>query len=194
MQYTQKQLNKILESHKNWLNGENGDRANFYDTDLSDADLSDLDLRKACFNNANLNGVDLSHSFMDNADLMEANLNRAILRNTKLFNADLRYCNMSEADLTNARLNGADLRYIQNKKIITFQFNKDFGWAADGHARIGCIYYSIDTWLEEYEDKGEQYCYTKEEIEAYGEFLKMAKKLCNYNKKSAIDKINLSEG
>ena len=67
----QKELNKILESHKRWLKGEGGEPAdltwknlrgkdlagkdlygvNFYKTDLYETDLSGADLRRANFEN-----------------------------------------------------------------------------------------------------------------------------------------------
>ena len=42
----QTELNKILELHKKYLNGEGGERANLYGADLYDADLRGADLEK----------------------------------------------------------------------------------------------------------------------------------------------------
>jgi len=79
-----KDLTKILNDHKKWVNGEGGERAN-----LSDADLRNADLR--------------------NADLRNADLWNADLRNADLWNADLRNANLSDADLWNADLRNAVL-------------------------------------------------------------------------------------
>lgn len=55
---TQQEINKILELHKAWLNGDkNGVRA-----DLSRAGLSGADLRRADLRGANLRGADLDYS------------------------------------------------------------------------------------------------------------------------------------
>ena len=60
MQYTQEQLNEILENHKNWLNDKScGERA----------DLRGANLRGANLWGANLRGADLR-----GADLWDANL------------------------------------------------------------------------------------------------------------------------
>lgn len=64
------ELEKILELHAKWLNGEEGgERA-----DLSDADLSGADLR----------GADLSHADLSHADLSDADLSGADLRGADL--------------------------------------------------------------------------------------------------------------
>ena len=71
------ELEKILELHAKWLNGEEGgERA-----DLSDADLSGADLR----------GADLSHADLSHADLSDADLSGADLSGADLRGADLDY-------------------------------------------------------------------------------------------------------
>ena len=42
-------LKEILDSHKQWLNGQGGSRADFTEADLRDADFRKADLRNACF-------------------------------------------------------------------------------------------------------------------------------------------------
>ena len=79
------ELRSILESHKKWLAGEGGERA-----DLRNADLRYADLR----------GANLSGAYLSGADLRRADLR----------NADLRYADLSGADLRGAYLSGADLR------------------------------------------------------------------------------------
>ena len=71
-------------------------RRNFRYSNLSHADLSQINLT-----NANLIEANLSH----------ANLERANLTNAKLIAANLRHANLSNANLTNAKLIGADLTH-----------------------------------------------------------------------------------
>ena len=98
---TRKELDKILELHKMWLNGdENGKRADLRGADLRGADLYGADLR-----GANLRGADLY-----GANLRGANLRGADLRGADLYGADLRGANLRGADLYGANLRGADLR------------------------------------------------------------------------------------
>ncbi len=83
----QEELQKILDAHKKWINGEDGGvRA-----DLRGANLSYADPR----------GANLSY-----ADLRGANLKRA-----DLSYADLSYADLSYADLSGANLKRADLSY-----------------------------------------------------------------------------------
>ena len=71
---TKGKLQDIIESHKKWLNGYGGERAN-----LCGADLSDTDLR-----NVNLHHALLIHADLCNANLSGVNLSRANLRGTDL--------------------------------------------------------------------------------------------------------------
>ena len=77
----QKELQKILDLHKKWING---------DTEGQKADLSNADLGSANLSNADLRCADLS-----NADLGSANLIDADLSNADLSNADLRCADLS---------------------------------------------------------------------------------------------------
>ena len=98
-------LNKILEEHKLWLNGEGGAKANLDYTNLSGASLRDADLRGADLNYANLRDANLR-----NANLSYAVLSGANLRYADLCDTNLRYADLCGADLRNADLSGADLR------------------------------------------------------------------------------------
>ena len=68
--------------------------------------ILDYDLSNADLSNANLRGADLS-----NADLSNANLRDADLSNANLSNANLRGADLSNANLRDADLRGADLDY-----------------------------------------------------------------------------------
>ncbi|WP_251390629.1 pentapeptide repeat-containing protein [Mediterraneibacter agrestimuris] len=89
------ELEKILEEHKEWIDGKGGKCAN----------LRGADLRGTILRGADLRGADLS-----GADLREANLHRANLREADLGGADLRGVNLRETNLRGANLRGADLR------------------------------------------------------------------------------------
>ena len=93
---TNKELKKILEQHKLWLdsNEKEGKRADLYGADLTGAKLYGADLTCAYLYGANLRCADLS-----DADLTGANL----------YGADLTCANLTGADLTWAYLSGADL-------------------------------------------------------------------------------------
>ena len=89
---TRDKLTETLESHKLWLSGKGGERADLSGADLSEAELS----------GANLSGANLSR-----ADLRGANLSRADLRGVNLSEADLSGADLSGAELSGANLSGA---------------------------------------------------------------------------------------
>lgn len=124
---TQKEINKIIENHKHWLNkdvdGWNNMKADFFNQDLSDANLRGADLSRADFCGANLCGADLSDADLSdavlsgthlrNADLSDANLSGAVLSGAVLRNANLSYANLRYANLSNANLLGTkNMMYI----------------------------------------------------------------------------------
>lgn len=81
-------LDKILENHKLWLNGEGGECANLRGADLRYANLYNIDLRCANLNSADLSGAslynaNLSGASLYNANLYSSNLNNANLNNVK---------------------------------------------------------------------------------------------------------------
>ena len=82
---TQEALDKVLKSHKKWLDGDCGGKR----ADLSGADFYGADLYGANLSGANLSGADLS-----GADLSGANLIYANLRDANLRDADLRGANI----------------------------------------------------------------------------------------------------
>ena len=90
-------LTRILESHRNWLSGNKGRRANLRAADLRAADLRYADLRAA--------------------DLRYANLRAANLRAADLRYANLRAADLSYADLSYADLSYADLEFYQFPSI-----------------------------------------------------------------------------
>ena len=59
------ELRNILESHKKWLAGEGGERADLIGTDLKLAYLRNADLRGAKLRGAYLSGADLRGAYLD---------------------------------------------------------------------------------------------------------------------------------
>lgn len=86
----QEELEKILESHKRWLEGEDGKRAN-----LSGADLHGADLHGADLYFANLSGADLYKANLQDADLCRADLHGADLHGADLHRANLLFANFT---------------------------------------------------------------------------------------------------
>ena len=80
------------------------------DYDLSDADLSDANLRGADLSDANLSDANLRGADLRGADLSDANLRGADLRGADLSDASLSDASLRGADLRGADLRGADLR------------------------------------------------------------------------------------
>lgn len=84
---TQKELNRILENHKHWLNqdcdGWEKMRANLEDANLEDMKLEDAELERAFLEGANLKGANLEGANLSGANLKYANLKDADLRGAK---------------------------------------------------------------------------------------------------------------
>lgn len=116
---TKWELQDIIESHKKWLNGYGGERANLCGADLSDTDLRNVNLHHALLIhadlcNANLSGidlcgVDLSDARLCNADLSCAIINAANLSYADLSGVNLCYTNLCNTDLHNANISDANL-------------------------------------------------------------------------------------
>ena len=87
---TKEELDKVLESHKKWLDGDKaGKRAVLLGANLLGANLRGANLRGANLRGANLRGADLR-----GADLIYANLRGANLNGADLLDADLRGANI----------------------------------------------------------------------------------------------------
>ena len=116
----QKELQKVLEKHRLWLDDCGGECANLSGANLSGADISGsnligVDLRGADLGDADLSGTTLSDADLSCANLSDATLSNADLRGADLSgatlgSADLRFANLRGADLSEAGLSGADLR------------------------------------------------------------------------------------
>ena len=124
----QKELNEILESHKRWLQGEGGERADLYEAylrgaDLREADLTRANLRDADLTGANLRGADLVGAYLTGADFTEANLawaglGEADLTGADLTGADLAGANLRRTNLRDADLTGVNLRFAVFTEVV----------------------------------------------------------------------------
>jgi uncharacterized protein YjbI with pentapeptide repeats len=77
--------------------------------DLSEADLSEVDLSEADLSNAHLDGANLSNAVLRDADLPSADLSEADLTHADLSDANLSSATLSDTDMSIANLNGTDL-------------------------------------------------------------------------------------
>lgn len=106
-----KDLKKILNDHKRWLDsaGECGKKATLTGARLVRADLYGLRLSRVNFQGADLRGADLSEADLYEANLEEAKLNDAILEWASLDGASLKRADLQGADLRWANLEGTNL-------------------------------------------------------------------------------------
>lgn len=119
---TKNELNKILENHKLWLNGEGGECANLRGADLRYANLYNIDLRCANLNSADLNSADLRCANLRGANLRGASLNSANLSGASLYNANLRGASLYNANLYSSNLNNANLTNVKTN-MYTIGYN-----------------------------------------------------------------------
>jgi len=115
---SKEELKQILEDHQKWMksDGKEGEKANFYRTNLAGVDLHDSILQGANFIYANLEGANFINANLKEAHLSRTNLKNAILRATNLERALLSYANLQEASLQDAGLQEADLHNADLKK------------------------------------------------------------------------------
>jgi hypothetical protein len=142
---TQKELTKILESHRRWIYsaGKEGARA-----DLTGADLTGANLRKV-----NLYGAILYKANLRDADLRGANLAVANLRKADLAGADLRGADLCEAYLRKADLYGA----INILSLGPIGSRGDFLYAVNHGDKImiktGCFWGYLEEFAKKVQEK-----------------------------------------
>lgn len=126
---TIQELNKILELHRKWLNGEPyGTRANLSLKDLRGANLRETNLYGAILcgadlREANLRGAKLRDASLCGADLCGTDLREADLRGADLREVDFREANLYEANLRETNLCGVILREAYLRKAILYKAN-----------------------------------------------------------------------
>ena len=124
---TRNELDRVLELHGLWLDGEGGERAN-----LSGANLSGADLERAYLNSANLSGADVSGADLRRAYLSGANLYEANLTDAYLYGA-----NLSGAELRGAKLGGAYLRGVRTNWFTRMTARGAHYLTAEQRAELG---------------------------------------------------------
>ena len=100
---------QILNSHKEYLKGTGGCRADLSYVNLRGAHLMGANLSDADLSYANLSDADLSCAHLSGTHLIGTNLIGANLRGADLMGAELRGADLSGANLSGANLRGADL-------------------------------------------------------------------------------------
>ena len=110
---TQEELDKIIEQHKHWLNGDcegwEDMRANLERANLERANLAGANLERANLERANLAGAYLERANLAGANLAGANLAGAYLERANLAGAYLAGANLAGANLAGAYLERANL-------------------------------------------------------------------------------------
>lgn len=136
-----KTLEEILINHKHFIN-EDCDSWRNMRADLSNVDLSEVDLHNAKLQyinltNAILRNADLSGALLIYANLLQADLFTARLRNANLFHANLTKANLRSTDMIHANLSYANLTKadlsdvnLMNANLSNAVFNSTFlNWA-----------------------------------------------------------------
>ena len=150
-------LPKILADHKLWLQDPaTGCRATLRGANLRDANLQGANLQFSDLQCANLEGANLQ-----GADLYGANLQRANLHGADLQDVDLGFTYLWGANLTHT------------KGILSFTGGQHLAIYFQNSILIGCQTHTLDYWLENYEQIGQEVDYSPEEIVSYGLFIKL---------------------
>jgi len=129
--------------------------------DLRGADLRETNLWKANLWGANLRESDLRGADLWETDLWESDLRRADLRGTNLWGANLR-----ESDLRGA---GHSIKL----PIINITGSRHSVHLINDKIKIGCEIYSVEYWLNNYEQIGKDNGYSKKEIKEYKKYIDM---------------------
>lgn len=157
MRITQEKLKEILVSHSKWLRCENGgERA-----DLSNADLSYINLNHTDLRGANLCGADFYRANLYGAILCGANLYGANFCATDLSNSSLRVTDLRATDLSNSKFDNASLSttslsktYYQIVRIGSREATTTY-CVEDDNVRCGCWHNYGGGTLEEFKKRVE---------------------------------------
>lgn len=157
MRITQEKLKEILVSHSKWLRCENGgERA-----DLSNADLSYINLNHTDLRGANLCGADFYRANLYGAILCGANLYGANFCATDLSNSSLRATDLRATDLSNSKFDNASLSttslsktYYQIVRIGSREATTTY-CVEDDNVRCGCWHNYGGGTLEEFKKRVE---------------------------------------
>lgn len=137
---TQEQINEKLALHQLWLKSFNteGQYANFYQCDLSYADLSNFNLSEVNFEECNLTHtkmkncklhktsfkhcqaqlINFENSSFINPGLLDNDFSYGNFQNTRLHCVDFYYCDLTYANFENTHLLKTDFQYSTTYNII----------------------------------------------------------------------------
>ena len=144
-----KELNKILEKHKKWLNNEeNGERADLSGVNLRGVDLRYVklqcaDLQRANLQYADLRGINLKDSYLISTNLSGADLGDANLEGADLRNTNLQYAHLQNANLSHSKLDDTNFKHSIRPWLITAnhigsRFSETLYFADKDNVRCGC--------------------------------------------------------
>ena len=144
-----RELNKILEKHKKWLNNEeNGERADLSGVNLRGVDLRYVklqcaDLQRANLQYADLKGINLKDSYLISTNLSGADLGGANLEGADLNNANLQYAHLQNVNLSHSKLDDTNFKHSIRPWLITAnhigsRFSETLYFADKDNVRCGC--------------------------------------------------------
>ena len=152
MQYTTKQLSKILAEHAEWVEDSGkGKRADLGGANLHGTDLHGTDLSYADLSYANLHGADLCGADLSGANLSGATVLDKSGRSRKVYTMDL-----------------------PQHRIIVLGYDKE---AEGDMVRIGCEQHTLQHCLDNYTAIGEEAGYSVADTRLYINVLKALFKL-----------------
>ena len=138
---SQEKLKEILASHSKWLQDEygGGRKANLSNVDLSCINLCHTDLRGANLCGANLCNANLYGANLCGADLSNSSLRGTDLRHTDLSNSILFGTDFNNSSFDNANLSSASLNktYYQIVRIGSREATTTY-CVDDDNVRCGC--------------------------------------------------------
>jgi len=126
-----KKIQKILKSHKRWLNGKwMGKRANFMGQNLSNKNFKEANLIRADFEMSNLSGANFRGADLQSADFVCTDLRNADFRDAKLrdanfYLADLEGAKLSPVYQTRTQMSLSILRSQKGKLKAFFYTDED---------------------------------------------------------------------
>lgn len=109
-----KTLDVILMRHKLWIDGKDGGvRADLTGANLNNADLTDVDFRRAILDKASLCGAKIEYADMRGVSLISAYIERAEIRNTYLTNSMLCDASMVDVFMRGCYMSSANMKHVQ---------------------------------------------------------------------------------
>lgn len=110
---TQYELDKTIQLHQKWLNGDpEGVRANISGANMREANMSEADMSGANMRRADMIGANMREANMRRADMHGADMSYANMCDANMNWADMCRANISNADMRDADISGANIDYV----------------------------------------------------------------------------------